>query len=74
MNLHKSMISGDHLFASNSEFDGMIAGDVTVGEGVVLTLKGMVNGDLLIGRGATVHLGAVICGQVINKGGTLLVA
>lgn len=74
MNLHKSMIGGDHLFAADAEFDGMIGGDVTVAEGVEVTLNGMVNGDLLIQRGATVRLGAFVGGQVINKGGTLLVA
>ena len=70
----RSMIAGDHRFSQSGEFDGMIAGDVTVAKGVELVLNGMVNGDLRIESGAVVRLGAMVCGQVFNNGGTLLAA
>jgi UDP-3-O-[3-hydroxymyristoyl] glucosamine N-acyltransferase len=68
------MLRGDHVFATDDRFDGMIGGNAIIAPDVTVDLSGMVGGDLIVGARATVRLNAMVAGNVVNHGGTIVTA
>ncbi|PTQ75760.1 hypothetical protein [Celeribacter persicus] len=66
-----SMIRGNHIFSKSGTFEGMIAKDAVIEEGVELTLKGMVGGNVVVKPGAALYLKAMVGGCIHNQGGRL---
>ncbi|WP_179380197.1 hypothetical protein [Jannaschia marina] len=66
------LIEGDHIFAADARFGGLIAGSARVAEGVAVTLDGMVGGDLRIEAGASATVNGMVGGDLhVAPGGTL---
>ena len=68
------MIGTHHEITESGSFDGMVNGNLTVQEGVHVTLKGMINGDLIVERGSVVELSAMVGGRIVNQGGEIVTA
>ncbi|SFJ72633.1 hypothetical protein [Celeribacter neptunius] len=71
INLRRVM-DEDRVFSESGSYDGLIARDAVVQEGVELRLQGVVGGNLVVKRGALVYLDATVGGAIRNEGGRIL--
>lgn len=74
MNTEHGKIEGDLEITSELKMHGMFTGDVTVKEGGYLIHHGMATKSLHIEAGAIVEILGTVSGNVINRGGKLLVS
>ena len=72
MHLNKTY-DGPLEVTENATLGGMVDGNLTVAEGVILQISGMVTGDLIVKPNASVvNLGSgIVSGSVINQGGSV---
>ncbi|WP_460274169.1 hypothetical protein [Celeribacter sp. ULVN23_4] len=66
-----SIDRGNHIFSKSGTFEGMIAKDAVIEEGVELTLKGSIGGNVIVKPGAELYLKASVGGCIRNLGGRL---
>lgn len=58
-----------HVFAVDTEFNGMVSGSATIPSGRRVEINGMITGDVAIGPGASVEIRGTVVGTVRNDGG-----
>jgi hypothetical protein len=73
MNIINDKVVGEIILNENTELHGMIVGNTTVTEGILLKLHGMIIGDLILEKDSTVYLHGMTKGDVINRGEILKV-
>ena len=65
------MMTGPVSVADNSEFHGMVSGDVRVLRGGNLELHGTVTGNLTVEVGGAAEIHGTVGGTVFNHGGSV---
>lgn len=64
---------GNQILTGDVAFHGLLEGNMTVPEGVTLSLHGMVNGDVRVEAGGTAEIHGMVNGAVINNGGDVFI-
>ena len=68
---HQGVITGDYVYARNTNATATVGGSVTVKPGITVNFKGVIGRDLVIEQDAIINLHGSVGGDVHNKGGTL---
>lgn len=73
MEIIDSLVTGDVTITSDTQYNNMVAENVTINENITVRIYGTINNDIIISKDATLYLHGKHHGKLINNGGIVQV-
>ena len=73
MKIKTEQITGDLYILADTQYNDVLADNVTVKENVVTRIYGVIQKDINVGKDAIVYIHGKINGKVTNNGGTIYI-
>jgi hypothetical protein len=69
MKIIDSLVTGDVNVTSDTQYNNMVAENVTINENITARIYGIIHNEITIAKDATLYLHGKHYGQLINHGG-----